>query len=70
MEIRMSISSALNPTELKFSLENISRCPKCNLICTLQLDQKDNESIVLYNCENNHNGEISLNEYLRKYKEN
>ena len=70
MDIRMSISSALNPIESEFSLENISRCPKCNLICTLQLDHKDNESIVLYNCENNHNGEISLNEYLRKYKEN
>ncbi len=26
--------------------------------------------MVLYKCENNHNGEISLNEYLRKYKEN
>ena len=32
---------------------DITRCPKCNLICSLSLS--DNPSIINYNCENNHN---------------
>ena len=49
------------------SLDNIPRCPNCNLISSLQLKYKEGKPIIDYNCENNHKGEISLEEYLQQY---
>jgi len=48
-------------------LDNISRCPDCNLISSLKLFYKENKPIINYYWENNHNGNISLEEYLQKY---
>ena len=45
---------------------DITRCPKCNLICSLSLS--DNPSIINYNCENNHNGLIEIHNYLIECK--
>ena len=50
-----------------FSLDNISRCPDCNLISSLKLYYKGGKPIINYYCENNHIGDISLEEYLQKY---
>ncbi len=41
---------------------DITRCPKSNLICSLSLS--DNPSIINYNCENNHNDSIEIQKYL------
>ena len=49
------------------TLDNIPRCPKCNLISSLKLYYKEGKSIIKYFCENNHNGDISLEEYLKQY---
>ena len=51
----------------KFTLDNIPRCLECNLISSLKLSYKDNNPIISYSCENNHNGNIPLEEYLQKY---
>ena len=52
-------------TSNNMTLDDIPRCPNCNLISSLQLYYKDNKPIINY--ENNHNGNISLEEYLQKY---
>ena len=49
------------------NLDNIPRCPKCNLISLLKLNYKEGKPIINYSCENNHKGDISLEEYLQKY---
>ena len=48
-------------------MENISRCPKCNLISFLSYYYKDGKSYIDYQCENNHSGTLSLEEYLQNY---
>jgi len=50
------------------TIDCISRCPECNLVPSLKLiyDKKGYPSII-YNCENNHNGNMLLKEYLLKY---
>ena len=53
-----------------FSLDDIPRCLECNLISSLKLAYKENKPMINYSCENNHNGNISLEEYLQKYKNN
>ena len=50
-----------------FTLDNIPRCLECNLISSLKLSYKENKPIITYSCENNHNGDIPLEEYLQKY---
>ena len=50
-----------------FTLDNIPRCLECNLIPSLKILYKENKTIINYFCENNHKGEISLEEYLNKY---
>ena len=50
-----------------FTLDNIPRCLECNLISSLKLSYKENKPIITYSCENNHNGNIPLEEYLQKY---
>ena len=49
------------------TFDNITRCPNCNLISALKLFYQYNKPIINYYCENNHNGNISLEEYLQKY---
>ena len=53
--------------QLSNSLDNIPRCPECNLIASLKLNYNEGKPIVNYFCENNHNGDISLDEYMNKY---
>ena len=48
-------------------LNNIPRCLDCNLISSLNLYYKEGKPIIHYYCENNHFGDISLEEYLQKY---
>ena len=48
-------------------LDNISRCPECNLISSLSLHYKERIPYINYYCENNHKGNISLEEYMKKY---
>ena len=52
------------------NLDNIPRCPNCNLISLMKLNYKEGKPVINYNCENNHKGGISLEEYLQKYKAN
>ena len=49
------------------NLDNVPRCPNCNLISSLKLNYKEGKPIINFSCENNHKGEISLEEYLKKY---
>ena len=49
------------------NLDNIPRCPDCNLIPSLKLYYKQEKPIINYYCENNHKGDISLDEYMNKY---
>ena len=49
------------------SLDNIPRCPNCNLISLLKLNYEEGKPKINYSCENNHKGDISLEEYLQKY---
>ncbi len=43
-----------------FEIDNIPRCPECNLISSLKLNYKDGKSSINYSCENNHNGDIII----------
>ena len=52
------------------NLDNIPRCPNCNLISLMKLNYKEGKPMINYCCENNHKGDISLEEYLQKYKAN
>ena len=52
------------------NLDNIPRCPNCNLISLMKLNYKEGKPIINYCCENNHKGDISLEEYLQKFKAN
>ena len=52
------------------SLDNIPRCPECNLISSLKLYYKEGKPIINYYCENKHKGDIPLDEYLQKYNKN
>ena len=46
--------------------DNITRCPDCNLITSLNLYYKEGKPSINYYCENNHNGKLLLEEYLKK----
>ena len=50
-----------------YNIDNIPRCPECNLISSLKLKYKEGKPIINYMCENNHKGDINLEEYLQKY---
>ena len=45
-------------------LDDIPRCPNCNLICSLKLNYKEGNSMIDYECENKHKGNIPLKEYM------
>jgi len=47
--------------------DEITRCPDCNLISSLNLYYKEGKPNIKYYCENNHNGKILLEEYMKKY---
>ena len=56
------------PIEIKnLTADNIPRFPSCNLITSLKLNYKENKPMINYECENNHIGNISLEEYLTLY---
>ena len=59
-----------NNNQLYNNLDNIPRCPDCNLIPSLKLYYKQEKPIINYYCENNHKGDISLDEYMNKYNNN
>ena len=50
------------------SLENITRCPKCNLVPSLSINYKEIIPYANFSCENKHKGEVSLEQYLQEYK--
>ena len=49
------------------SFDNVTRCPKCNLICSLEITA-DNNTLINYACENKHEGKIELKEYMNEYR--
>ena len=49
------------------NFNDVTRCPECNLICSLKLNYKNAQSIIEYKCENQHKGNILLEEYLKNY---
>ena len=49
------------------NLDNITRCPECNLIASLKLYYKNTKPIINYFCENNHKGNMPLEEYMKVY---
>ena len=48
------------------SIDKITRCPECNLISSLNIYYREGKPIINYNCESNHKGKISLDEYMKK----
>ena len=52
------------------NIDNIPRCPECKLIASFKLYYKEGKPIINYFCENNHKGDISLDEYMQKYNNN
>ena len=52
------------------NLDDTTRCPECNLISILKLDYQGGKPMINYFCENNHKGNISLDEYLQRYNIN
>ena len=60
-----------NPRESNFNIDkfdqyNISKCPKCNLMCSFNLFYQDNLPFINFKCENNHDGNILLKDYINK----
>ena len=50
-----------------FGQDDIPRCLECNLICLLKLNYRKRVPTIYYECENGHNGFITLKDYLNKY---
>ena len=48
------------------SFDDITRCPKCNLICLLTLIKENNKYYINYCCNNEHEGKKELEDYLNK----
>ena len=53
-------------------LDNIPRCPKCNLIPSLRLKYNDKKDVpsVIYKCEKGHKGETFLENYINEFNKN
>ena len=65
---KKKISSNEASIEEEFNSIDIPRCIKCNLICSIKLNYIGNyEPRIIYECENGHSGDISLEEYMNKY---
>ena len=56
------------PAVNKFTENDIPRCPKCNLISSLNLMYKNGEPFINYSCENLHEGNILLKDYFNESK--
>ena len=41
-----------------YKSHDIARCPNCNLICSLEINYKEGNSMIEYECENKHKGNI------------
>ena len=48
-------------------IEYIPRCPNCSIIPALKLTYNEGSPMITYQCENQHKGEISLEEYMKTY---
>ena len=48
-------------------IDYIPRCPNCILIPSLKLNYKEGKPMINYECENNHKGNISLEEYMKVF---
>ena len=46
----------------------ITRCLKCNLICSIKTKYKEGDLYIIYECDNQHFGEILFKDYLNKFK--
>ena len=57
-----------NQNVSSFEFGDIKRCLICNKIPLIELIKRNNDCFLKYNYENNHNGEISLEEYLKNDK--
>ena len=60
--------SSIQSVSLSKNTENdITRCPECNLICSLKLNYKEGNPMIDYECEKQHKGNILLKEYLNNF---
>ena len=50
-----------------YTMDNITRCPQCNLIPSLNFSYVEKKPIIHYECENKHQGDISIEHYISKY---
>ena len=57
-----------NQNDSSFESGDIKRCLICNKIPLFELIERNNEYFIKYKCENNHKGEVSLEEYLKNDK--
>ena len=48
-------------------IEDITRYPECNLICSLILINKEEKPIIIFKCENGDKVNILLDEYMINY---
>ena len=65
---KKKISSNEESVVNEFNLNHIPRCIKCNLICSIKLDYFGNyEPRIIFECENGHKGNVSLEEYMKQY---
>ena len=58
MEKKINVPNEAAPVIYK--LNDIPRCLDCNLICSLKLNYKEGNSMIDYECEKKHKGNISL----------
>ena len=67
MEEKEKISYEAGPIINNFNLEDILRCPECNLKCSLILKYNDDgKPYINYKCEK-HDGKMELKNYFEKY---
>ncbi len=64
---KMNIPNEAAPVINKLSPDDITRCPNCNLIPSLKLFYQNNQPTINFHCENHHNENILLNDYLNIY---
>ena len=60
-------NSEMNENSIFNSIDNIPRCPECNLISSLKLYYQEGKPKINYLCENNHKRDLFLDEYMNKY---
>ena len=70
MEKENANNNNINKKIQGLNIDNIPRCPECKLIASFKLHYKEGKPIINYFCENNHKGDISLDEYMKKYNNN